>query len=70
MESANPATYTKKSSRNGIFKPKFLQSKRHRRYNGIHEATTKIKITNVYSYLKETEDSSRLETSDKNKKME
>ena len=52
IESANPATYTKKSTRNGIFRPEFLQSKRHLRNNGIHELTTKIKIMMTYSYLK------------------
>lgn len=70
IDNANPATKTMISSRNEIFKPKFLQSKRHRRYNGIHEITTKIKIMGTYSYLKVIEFDSRLETSDKNRKIE
>ena len=70
IESANPATYTKKSTRNEIFRPEFLQSKRHLRNSGIHELTTKIKIMKVYSYLKLIECDSRLVISDKNRKIE
>ena len=70
IESANPATYTKKSIRNEIFRPKFLQSKRHLTNSGIHELTTKIKIMKTYSYLKLVEYDLRLEISDKNRKIE
>ena len=48
IDSANPATYTKKSTRNGIFRPKFLQSKRHLKNNGIHEITIKIYKLNTH----------------------